>query len=323
MADVLPTFEENERCLCYHGPLIFEAKVIQVEDFEAGTTPTGVVGRHYRVHYKNWKDCWDDWLTPNQVLKLNEKNKAMQESLLAEARAQANRVIVTKPQGKDHAGSSKSGAEMAGNKRAREDSDSGMNLLVPEALKNQLLDDWEAVTTNNLVVTLPRTPTTLEILTEFEEYIKSTKPPHLREPEKLIHTVVQGLRAYFEKSLDPINHTLLYRNERPQYEQMRREYFLNHKVEIGKEPSMSMMYGAEHLLRMLVTMPQLVEKSEIDLESRGLISDYTNELMVYMEEHSDRIFQKEYNPSTAPLYVTINQSDRRRRRKEPKEQKRK
>lgn len=33
-----PTFSVNEAVLCYHGPLIYEAKVLKVEDWNENTT---------------------------------------------------------------------------------------------------------------------------------------------------------------------------------------------------------------------------------------------------------------------------------------------
>lgn len=54
----LPTqvFDVNARVLCYHGPLIYEAKILKKEDFVEKPSPfTGVPGLHYFVHYKGWK----------------------------------------------------------------------------------------------------------------------------------------------------------------------------------------------------------------------------------------------------------------------------
>lgn len=47
------TFATNERVLCYHGPLIYEAKVLKVETWEPAPGRAG--GPHYFVHYKGWK----------------------------------------------------------------------------------------------------------------------------------------------------------------------------------------------------------------------------------------------------------------------------
>lgn len=45
----------NERVLCYHGPVIYEAKILKAEVFDDSNTQTGFLGAHYFVHYKGWK----------------------------------------------------------------------------------------------------------------------------------------------------------------------------------------------------------------------------------------------------------------------------
>jgi len=49
------TFAPNERVLCYHGPLVYEAKVLNTVTVDETNTTTGYVGAHYFVHYKGWK----------------------------------------------------------------------------------------------------------------------------------------------------------------------------------------------------------------------------------------------------------------------------
>lgn len=49
-----PTFAPNERVLCFHGPLFYEAKVLKASE-PTGQSPTGEPGPHYMVHYKGWK----------------------------------------------------------------------------------------------------------------------------------------------------------------------------------------------------------------------------------------------------------------------------
>ena len=46
------SFTVNERVLCYHGPLIYEAKILKAETWDERNTQSGVVGPHYYVHYK-------------------------------------------------------------------------------------------------------------------------------------------------------------------------------------------------------------------------------------------------------------------------------
>ncbi|KAH9475353.1 Chromatin modification-related protein EAF3 [Psilocybe cubensis] len=305
-----PIFNAQERVLCYHGPLIYEAKVLKTKTFDAASPSptTGVAGPHYLVHYKGWKQTWDEWVPSTRLLKLTEANLATQKSL-----QQANPGNIhggstaSKAQNKSAAGGGAGSKDNVstravtrkdgtrGTKRAREEDDSNkkidMKLNVPEALKSVLVDDWEAVTKNNQLVTLPREPNVVQVLADFAEYVKTTKPPHLKEPTLVIQTVIEGLQIYFDKALGS---TLLYRFERVQYANVRREYWTGPKVIVGQEKEMSCIYGAEHLLRMLVSLPQMIAATSLDSESVILIRDYANELMAYMVREKDRLFLKQY-----------------------------
>jgi hypothetical protein len=50
-----PSFAENERVLCYHGPMIYEAKILQKKYFDEEPPHGGETGQYYFVHYKGWK----------------------------------------------------------------------------------------------------------------------------------------------------------------------------------------------------------------------------------------------------------------------------
>ncbi|KAJ8086532.1 Esa1p-associated factor [Marasmius tenuissimus] len=317
-----PTFNTNERCLCFHGPLIYEAKILKQKKFdgEKDAGPGGIVGQHYFVHYKGWKQTWDEWVPPDRLLKFDEANIAKQKSLQQQALA-ANAATAAKSQKSGAAGGrerdnvasvgTRAGTRKdasRGTKRAREDDENTrrneMKLTVPETLKVMLVDDWEAVTKNNQLVTLPRSPTVEELLKQFEEHVKATKPPNLRDPELLANTVVAGLQIYFDRSCGM---SLLYRFERPQYASVRKQYITGPTVIVGEEKEMCEVYGAEHLLRMLVSLPQMIANSSMDPESVGIIRDYVNELFKYMEAEKDRIFQREYETASVP-YQNIARS---------------
>ena len=53
-----PIYNAQERVLCYHGPLIYEAKVLKTKTYDETSTTTGAVGPHYLVHYKGWKQTY-------------------------------------------------------------------------------------------------------------------------------------------------------------------------------------------------------------------------------------------------------------------------
>ncbi|XP_019852731.1 PREDICTED: mortality factor 4-like protein 1 [Amphimedon queenslandica] len=64
---------EGEKVLCYHGPLIYEAKInkIQMKDKSL----------QYLVHYSGWSKSWDEWVPESRVLKINDTNLQKQKEL--------------------------------------------------------------------------------------------------------------------------------------------------------------------------------------------------------------------------------------------------
>jgi mortality factor 4-like protein 1 len=224
MATATDPYVVGEHCLCYHGPLIYEVKVLKVQYFELSGSPSGIPGPHYFVHYKGWKQTWDEFVAPGRLLKYNEENVRLRDRLKEQREAEIAAAAVAsgshggakgKSGTKDGAGArrAKDGVTARGTKRAREDDGDAtyhhprrveMKLTIPETLKSQLVDDWENVTNKNMLVTLPRSPSVEEILQEFEEHIKKTKPPNvmnMKEPMKTLQTIVTGLRMYFDRAL--------------------------------------------------------------------------------------------------------------------------
>ena len=49
-----PRFAEGEKILCFHGPLIYEAKI---QKFESKNKQT-----KYFIHYHGWNKNWDEWV---------------------------------------------------------------------------------------------------------------------------------------------------------------------------------------------------------------------------------------------------------------------
>ncbi|KAF8130767.1 MRG domain-containing protein [Boletus edulis] len=166
-----------------------------------------------------------------------------------------------------------------------------MKLNVPEVLKVLLVDDWEAITKNNQLVSLPRTP---------NHVAKMGKQTSLRDPDLVLPTIISELTVYFDRSLGA---NLLYPFERPQYVEIRKTYVTGPTVKVGQEKDMSSIYAAEHLLRMLVSLPQMVVSSTMDAESIGLVKDYVSELLSFLVAVRDRLFLSEYQSASLQYLV--------------------
>ncbi len=55
MEEVETKFLDGEKILCFHGPLIYEAKIQKVEVKDGQTK--------YFIHYMGWNKNWDEWVT--------------------------------------------------------------------------------------------------------------------------------------------------------------------------------------------------------------------------------------------------------------------
>jgi len=100
-----PKFADHEKVLCYHGPLLYEAKCVRSRKH----TKSGDPGDYqYFVHYQGWNKNWDEWVDETRILKASSENFERKEKLFAQH--QAN-VKEGKKKGSGGASGSKSGSK--------------------------------------------------------------------------------------------------------------------------------------------------------------------------------------------------------------------
>ncbi|WFD32243.1 Esa1p-associated factor [Malassezia sp. CBS 17886] len=235
-------YQANEKVLCFHGPLIYQAKILKAEEWHGDDNQNRASGPHYFVHYQGWKKTWDEWVPQARLLKFTEENLAKQKALVDAQRAEAA-YAVSPAAGTADAGAAgrardKKGAPPVaapggrGTKRVRDASElddaerrPDIRLAIPDVLKLQLVDDWENVTRKEQLVPLPRSPNVRAILDEYAAQhatAQATKPPRSATHEPaVLGEVLAGLKLYFDKSLAQ---NLLYRFERPQYVALRKRF---------------------------------------------------------------------------------------------------
>lgn len=73
-----PPFQKDERVLCFHMEMLYEAKILDIMPAESGE------GWQYKIHYKGWKSSWDDWVPQDRVRKFTDENKDLAAQLLAQ-----------------------------------------------------------------------------------------------------------------------------------------------------------------------------------------------------------------------------------------------
>uniref|UniRef100_A0A1Q3F7E2 Mortality factor 4-like protein 1 n=1 Tax=Culex tarsalis TaxID=7177 RepID=A0A1Q3F7E2_CULTA len=102
-------FSEGEKVLCFHGPLIYEAKLLKSMAMKDKQVK-------YFIHYAGWNKNWDEWVPENRVLKYNEANVQRQKEVtkLHSSLAAKNKKANSKAKKADtSAGSSKDGDSRA------------------------------------------------------------------------------------------------------------------------------------------------------------------------------------------------------------------
>jgi hypothetical protein len=76
-----PQFNKDEKVLCFHMDMLYEAKVT---DVQPGTKPSD--GHRYKVHYKGWKNTWDDWVLADRIRPFDDEHKELAAQLHTQLR---------------------------------------------------------------------------------------------------------------------------------------------------------------------------------------------------------------------------------------------
>ncbi|KAJ6008172.1 hypothetical protein N7540_012148 [Penicillium herquei] len=291
------TYSSDEKVLCFHHEILYEAKVLEVrhKDPQDKKSPY-----EYRVHYKGWKNTWDDWVREDRLRKWTDENRELATNIRREAEASL-RAKNSKQPSKKRATSDRSSVRDSeergnsvpgrGNKRARETdiereehfhARPSIRIVMPDNLKSLLVDDWERVTKNGTIVKLPAPKPVRDILDDWRE---EERPKRNRIDNDVLDEVVAGLAEYFEKVLDKI---LLYRYERHQYRVLRKKYSGHNRS------SPVAIYGAEHMIRLISLLPELLAQTTMDYKSTGRSHEEISKFSIWLSRNSDKYFRTEY-----------------------------
>ncbi|KAI8821401.1 MRG-domain-containing protein [Fimicolochytrium jonesii] len=287
-------FNDGEQILCFHGPMLYEAKVLKAEIWTGKADHED--GPYYYIHYKGWKQSWDEWVPEARILKYNAENLARQAELhqtLNTKKAKDAKKSQAKEESKD----------TKGRKRPREhDAEKEDDFLkrpevkitIPDALKSQLVEDWENVTKNHRLVRLPRDVTVVDVLERYKASLQSSKGKRAAKEsarfDDSLQEVLDGIRIYFDRSLGNL---LLYRFERQQYVDLKKGH---------PDKPMSDLYGAEHLLRLFVQFPALIAHSNMETDAIAVLKDHLTHILEFLEAHQQELFLKEYD-NASPAYL--------------------
>ncbi|KAJ5054286.1 uncharacterized protein L3040_000564 [Drepanopeziza brunnea f. sp. 'multigermtubi'] len=163
-----------------------------------------------------------------------------------------------------------------------------VQLSIPDHIKAILVDDWENVTKNQQLVPIPAQVSVNEILDDYAEYESARRQEGTVQGD-LLPEVVSGMKQYFRQSLSRI---LLYRFERIQYTEIRESFVPKDGDSAGRD--VGDVYGAEHLCRLIVALPELIAQTNMDAQSVNRLREELTKLIIWLGKNIPKYFVKEY-----------------------------
>lgn len=301
MAESPEKFRPGMKALAYHGPLVYEAKVIKVlkvlergqmiVDIGEGKTEPVLSNKipaflrdkdAYFLHYKGWSSKWDEWVSSERIMEFNDDNLGLSRELRNARKKTIERLDSSRlndDADATHARSrrkilktslTKDGRSYGLAKRRKPEVKQIYEVVLPirPRLKCILVDDWEIITKDRKLVNLESTTPVSVIL---QNYLRFKQESGREEEYDTAKEMAYGYRTYFD---EVFSLRLMYRFERLQYiEEVNR---------IGPfQPSD--VYGLEHLLRLLVTAPGLAAQTSMDSISLNVMMKLLEDLLDFLD----------------------------------------
>ncbi|XP_021820179.1 protein MRG2-like [Prunus avium] len=250
-------FSEGEKVLAFHETQIYEAKVTKV-DFKMNEW-------RFYVHYLGWSKNWDEWVHLDRLMKNTDENVRKQEQLNANQRTHKN-------------------AKLPRTSQTKQKGYYAIDLFLPckygmdyNFCNKRLVDDCEFITHLGKLVKLPRTPNVDDIMKKYLDY----RSKDTLKKTHSVEEILKGLCCYFDKALPVM---LLYKNERQQYEKA-----------IAHDASPSSVYGAEHLLRLFVKLPELLLNANIEEETLKDLQQKLVDFLKFLQKNQNAFFLSTYH----------------------------
>jgi len=287
-----PQFTLESRIMAFHGPLLYEGKIVKYED----KTDKMDDQHWYQIHYLGWSKKWDEWVPEKHVIEYSEESCKRQAELYnkyqeekAAEKAKREKQATTATQSKV----TTSKVPMRKKRPLGNDIDERSDIQLPlgNQLRKQLVDDWEAVTRNKKLIKLPHQVSVSQILEEFLASRNKRGAHQTASSDKMWQEITEGLRAYFDAALGQI---LLYRFERQQYNETLKQFPTKRASDI---------YGCEHFLRLFVKLPQLLLQADVDPDALQLLQAKVTDFLKHIQKNCDRYVSDSHYELATDSYI--------------------
>jgi mortality factor 4-like protein 1 len=286
-------FRVGDQCFALHdgSTALYKARVLLVRG-DDGAEP------QFLIHYDGWNKKWDEWVPARRLLPFTKENEKLKQDRDSAAKAAEKAVKAEAKIKKESAGSSRHSKKPRKKVLAKRDLETRLdapdvNIPLSFTHKKMLVVDWENVQKQRLVP-LPRDPTVSSVLEKFHEHKIRQGTPGKDTVKDCCH----ALAALFD---DALPRMLLYRFERLQYH----DYFdENEKSKDPERPDLrpSEVYGAEHLLRLFVRIPDLLATTSMPPHELHTTSRQLHDILKFMQRQASSIFLTEYE-DTSDEYI--------------------
>nr|DBA31873.1 TPA: hypothetical protein GDO54_007636 [Pyxicephalus adspersus] len=329
--DPRPKFQEGERVLCFHGPLLYEAKCVKVAVKDKQVK--------YFIHYSGWNKNWDEWVPESRVLKYVDTNLQKQKELqkanqdqYAEGKMRAaapgkksaalqqKNVEVKTKKNKQKAPGSGEGTSTSDapqpprKKRARVDPTVENTPVRAGLYSNQHYDQEEETFMNRVEVKVKIPEELKPWLVDDWDLITRQKQLFNLPAKKNVETILEEYATHKKSRGNTDNKEyavnevvagikeyfnvmlgtqLLYKFERPQYADILADH---------PDAPMSQVYGAPHLLRLFVRIGAMLSYTPLDEKSLALLLNYLHDFLKYLAKNSTALFSASDYEVAPPEY---------------------
>jgi mortality factor 4-like protein 1 len=295
------TYAVGEIALATRQGKAWEARVLETR----GDPP------EYLVHYQGWNKKHDEWLDPTLLRKKatstgaeeddakGDRKKTMRDDAgdggkpakkVKKESAGGAGVVANKGGKKSSGATKKKPAKTTTKSKAAAPAtplppppppvnpeDVRLHVNLSTALKRELIGAWEKITREGKRHRLPKSVTVSDIVSRYESDAKA----RARSPEQgeLISEVCAGLKAYFDRALHAV---LLYEEER--------EVAAATSPRSPPLPPPSDVYGAEHLLRLFVKLPDLLPVHDMDAAAVREVQVKLTEFLRWAQRNASALF---------------------------------
>ena len=143
---------------------------------------------------------------------------------------------------------------------------------------------------------LPSSKPISTLLRDFSDYRQEQLVK--QEQKDILEEIIMGLELYFNKSLSLM---LLYKYENLQYLNFLKQNLINSTTE-----TQSKVYGVEHLLRLLISLPGLISQTTMDNISISVLLNESTELLRFITNNLQEYVNNYVN--TTPQYDSLARS---------------